>query len=119
MTEKTKYPVAQADEVLSNGRKLVTVKGIEIGIFYAGGEFRAWRNVCPHAAAPVCAGKVCGTRLPSLVQEYKYGRDQEILRCPWHGWEFDLITGEHLVDAKVKLRGYPVDVEQDQLYVWM
>jgi nitrite reductase/ring-hydroxylating ferredoxin subunit len=39
-----------------------------------------------------------------LVYEYKYGRESEILRCPWHGWEFDLLNGEHLVDPETKLK---------------
>jgi len=32
-----------------------------------------------------------------------------ILRCPWHGWEFDLATGEHVVDPDVRLKGVPVE----------
>ncbi|MGO4494876.1 amidohydrolase family protein [Paenibacillus sp. 2RAB27] len=42
------------------------VKGIEIGVFLVNGSYYAWRNMCPHVAAPVCEGVVCGTRLPSL-----------------------------------------------------
>jgi nitrite reductase/ring-hydroxylating ferredoxin subunit len=38
------------------------------------------------------------------VYEYSYGRENEILRCPWHGWEFDLLNGEHLVDPDTKLK---------------
>ncbi|CAG7627578.1 Rieske (2Fe-2S) protein [Paenibacillus allorhizosphaerae] len=99
-----RYPVMQADELSDGGHKIVEVKGIQYGIYRIDGKYYAWRNVCPHAGAQVCLGKVCGTRLPSLVYEYKYGRENEILRCPWHGWEFDLLTGEHLVDPDTKLR---------------
>ncbi|MDF2958276.1 MAG: (2Fe-2S)-binding protein [Paenibacillus sp.] len=114
---KTRYAVASVGELDETGRKIVEVKGIEIGVFRVKDSYYAWRNLCPHAAAPVCEGKVCGTRLPSMVYEYKYGRDQEIVRCPWHGWEFDLTNGKHLVDETVKLRGYEVEVEGDQVYV--
>jgi nitrite reductase (NADH) small subunit len=110
-----RYQVAQMDEIPEGGKKIVSVKGIEYGIFNVGGSYYAWRNVCPHAGAPVCLGKVCGTRLPSLVYEYKYGRDNEILRCPWHGWEFDLLTGEHLVDPETKLRRGKLEVGNDRL----
>lgn len=115
---KTKYRVCSVQEIPVGGRKIVRVKQMELGIFNVGGQWHAWRNVCPHAAAPVCEGIVCGTRLPSLVYEYEYGRDREIVRCPWHGWEFDLLTGKHLAEESgVKLRGYDVQVEGDDVYV--
>ncbi|MFC4776670.1 Rieske (2Fe-2S) protein [Paenibacillus sp. GCM10023252] len=112
-----RYAVASAEELKQSGRVITTIKGMEIGVFQVGDAYYAWRNVCPHGGAPVCEGVVCGTKMPSLVYEYKYGRDREIVRCPWHGWEFDLLTGQHLVDEKVKLRGYKVEVEDGQIYV--
>ena len=93
------------------------VNGMEVGIFKLDQDYYAWRNICPHAYAPVCEGVVCGTQLPSNVYEYVYGRDREILRCPWHGWEFDLRTGEHLASEDTKLRGYEVEVEDEQVFV--
>jgi nitrite reductase (NADH) small subunit len=114
-----KYAVAKVASLLAQNRLIVEVKGMEVGIFAVNGEYYAWRNVCPHAAAPVCKGKICGTRLPSMVYEYEYGRDQEILRCPWHGWEFDLRTGTHLANPDVKLRGFPVEVEGEDIYLLM
>ncbi|WP_102348827.1 Rieske (2Fe-2S) protein [Bacillus sp. Marseille-P3661] len=112
-----KYEVAKVSEIKENGPKIVEVKGMEVGVYYVQGQFYAYRNFCPHAAAPACEGVVCGTRLTSDVYEYEYGRDYEILRCPWHGWEFDLKTGEHLVDTGVKLRSYPVEQDGDNLYL--
>jgi nitrite reductase/ring-hydroxylating ferredoxin subunit len=73
--------------------------------------------MCPHAGAPVCAGLVGGTTLPSGVYEYRLGCEGAILRCPWHGWEFDLRSGEHLTDSRIRLRGFPVVEEDGQLYV--
>jgi nitrite reductase (NADH) small subunit len=107
----TRHPVAQAGELPPGGRKLVRVKGIEIGLFNAGGEVRAYRNACPHAGAPVCLGRVSGTSMPSKVYEYIYGMEGCVLRCPWHGWEFDLRTGEHIVDPEVRLKSVPVEAE--------
>lgn len=114
-----KYHVASLTELKAEKKKIVHVNGMEIGVFYVNGQCYAWRNICPHAYAPVCEGRVCGTRLPSLVYEYIYGMEDQILRCPWHGWEFDLTTGEHLVDQTVRLRGYPVDVHGDDVYILM
>ncbi|HZA03332.1 MAG TPA: Rieske (2Fe-2S) protein [Propionibacteriaceae bacterium] len=107
----TAYPVATLDEIPDRGGLLVTVGGLEIGLFRAGGTVRAWRNHCPHMAAPVCRGAVTGTLLASAVYEYTPGRDGEILQCPWHGWEFDLHSGHHLAPgSSARLRGYPTEV---------
>jgi len=98
-------------------RLIVQVKGMGFGIFYVGGQYYACRNGCPRIGAPICNGPVSGTKVHSKVYEYKYGRDREILRCPWHGWEFDLTTGASLADPQVKLRGCEPAVEGDSLYL--
>jgi nitrite reductase/ring-hydroxylating ferredoxin subunit len=104
-----KHPVARLADLPPGSRQLVHIGKVEIGVFNVDGEIHAYRNICPHAGAPVCRGKVSGTTLPSLVYEYSYGRDGCILRCPWHGWEFDLKTGEHLVDTGTKLKKFSVE----------
>ncbi|ANE45683.1 2Fe-2S ferredoxin [Paenibacillus swuensis] len=113
----TRHLIGNASDIKEKKRVIANVKGMELGIFYVDGEFYAYRNLCPHAAAPVCEGPVCGTYLLSDVYQYQYGKDSEVVRCPWHGWEFDLKSGEHLADPSTKLRGYPVVVENDQVYV--
>jgi nitrite reductase (NADH) small subunit len=127
-----RHPVAEAGEIPLGGRKIVSVGRVEIGLFNVGGRIKAYRNACPHAGAPVCLGRICGTSQPSKVYEYIYGSEGCILRCPWHGWEFDLRTGEHLVDPGNKLKeldvqadtpagleGYPTEEAQGTLYVLM
>ena len=104
-----RHPAAKTGDLPPGGRKLVTIGRVEIGLFNVSGEYRAYRNVCPHAGAPVCLGRVGGTSLPSEVYEYKYGREGSILRCPWHGWEFDLRTGANLVDPRKRLKAVPVE----------
>lgn len=116
---KTRHAVATVAELPVGARKMVCVpafgKEIEIGVFNVGGRLVAYRNVCPHAGAPVCSGKICATTLPSQVYQYELARDGEILRCPWHGWEFDLLSGEHLVDEKTKLRAYEIETDGENL----
>jgi nitrite reductase (NADH) small subunit len=115
-----RHRVARADEIPDAGGLVVDVDGIEVGLFRLADGIVAWRNVCPHMAAPVCRGTVSGTTLPSAVYEYEYGRDGEILQCPWHGWEFDLRTGRHLVaGSRAHLRQYPVEVEGEDVFVLM
>ena len=110
-------PVAEAAEISVGGRKLVEIDGRSLGIFNVGGKFVAVLNVCPHELAPVCEGRVGGTTLPSPAGEYCWGREGEILACPWHGWEFDLLTGAALADPRKRLRTYPVEIEGETVYV--
>jgi nitrite reductase/ring-hydroxylating ferredoxin subunit len=51
------------------------------------------------------------------VYEYTYGREGQILRCPWHEWEYDIATGESLFDPNVKVVTYPVEVVGDDIVV--
>ncbi len=104
------HPICPASDIPPGRSKILRVGRIELGVFNVAGEYFAYRNVCPHAGAPVCAGPVTGTSLPSGVYEYNYGAEGTILRCPWHGWEFDLRTGEHLVDPETRLKKIPVGV---------
>lgn len=88
-----------------------------VGLFRVGDEIVGWRSVCPHAAAPVCQGVVDGTRVTSAVYEYRYGRDDEVLQCPWHGWEFDLANGQHLAEgSSARLRRHPIRVADGHIY---
>jgi nitrite reductase/ring-hydroxylating ferredoxin subunit len=112
-----KWAVARVDEIPPGERKIVEVEGRSIGLFNLHGTFVAVLNVCPHELAPVCRGRLGGTTLPSPPGEFRWGRDGEILACPWHGWEFDLLTGKALADARRHLRLYPVTVEDETVFV--
>jgi nitrite reductase/ring-hydroxylating ferredoxin subunit len=106
-----KYVVARVDEIGPGKRKIVEVAGRSIGIFNIGGEFFALRNRCPHQGGPLCTGVLWGSVTSSVPGDYQYSRPGEIIRCPWHGWEFDLRTGRSWVDpAKVRVRRYEVSV---------
>lgn len=88
-----------------------------MGVFNVNGEYVAVLNICPHELAPVCRGRVGGTTLDSAPGDYLWGREGEIVACPWHGWEFDLLTGEMLADPRIRLRRYPVEVRDGTIFV--
>ena len=69
-------------------------------------------NRCPHQGAALCEGPLIGLAQSSDPGEIEYTRLGEILRCPWHGWEFDIRTGQSYCDPKkFRTRAYPVNVE--------
>lgn len=107
----SKHVIATVAEIPPGSRKLVTVRGRPIAVFNLGGEFFGLFNRCPHQGGPMCEGIVTGLIAAEEPGRYSYARDGEILRCPWHGWEFDIRTGQSVIDpAKINLRRYPVEV---------
>lgn len=113
----TVHDVLDADAVPDGGHAVVTVEGRSIGIYRLGDSYYAINNYCPHQGAPMCAGLVSGTTLPSGVYEYEYGNAGEIIRCPWHGWEFNIRTGKSLFSEKIWVKTYQVTVENGRVYV--
>ena len=88
-----RHVVARMSEMPPGQRKIVEAEGRSIGVFNVHGRFYALRNSCPHQAAPLCQGAIKGMAMPGKPGEYAWAREGEILRCPWHGWEFDITTG--------------------------
>jgi nitrite reductase/ring-hydroxylating ferredoxin subunit len=104
--------LARADEVPPGTCKIVTTMGRQIGIFNVGGEYYALSNRCPHQGAELCKGWIVGLVQSDGPGHYKVTRQGEFLRCPWHGWEFEIRTGQSYCDPKsVKARNFKVQVE--------
>jgi nitrite reductase/ring-hydroxylating ferredoxin subunit len=107
-----RHVVAAVGEIAEGERKLVTIEGREIGIFNVNGEFFALLNRCPHAGAQLCRGFVVGFAEAVEPGKYRLSRQGEFLRCPWHGWEFEIRTGQSWFDPKkVRTRAYKTSVE--------
>ncbi len=111
----TRHVVCPVADIPPGERRIVELGGRSIGIFNVDGRFYALRNVCPHQRAPLCKGKVTGTNLPgSKPGEYNWAREGEIIRCPWHNWEFDITTGQSVFNPhKMRVKAYQVAVEAD------
>jgi nitrite reductase (NADH) small subunit len=91
-----------------------------IAVARKGDRYFAVRNVCPHHGAELSCGVVTGTIPAGAVGEFCWERDGEILRCPWHGWEFDLLTGRSVNEPeRYRVRAYPVVVQEDGVYLDM
>jgi nitrite reductase/ring-hydroxylating ferredoxin subunit len=108
----SKYVVATAGEIPPGGRKIVDLEGRSIGIFHVNGEYFALLNWCPHQAGPLCIGKLWSALEGSVPGDYQTSREGEILACPWHGWEFDLRTGQSWCEPeRLRVRTYDVRLE--------
>ena len=116
MSSNAQVFVAALDDLPAGERLIIAANGKSIGVFNTGAQIVAVLNICPHAFAPVCRGKLSGTTLPSKPGEFVWGRENEILRCPWHGWEFDLHSGECLTDRR-RLRRFPVVIRDEAIFV--
>jgi 3-phenylpropionate/trans-cinnamate dioxygenase ferredoxin subunit len=101
--------VARASEVAPGTCKIVTALGREIGVFNIGGEYFALSNRCPHKGAELCRGVVVALVGSDGPGQYRLSRPGEFIRCPWHGWEFDIRTGQSWCDPKsVRARHFEV-----------
>lgn len=114
---KQRHIACAVSDIPSGERRIVEIAGRSIGIFNVHGDFYALHNGCPHKGGALCEGRVTGTVLPSDGYDFEYGREGEILRCAWHGWEFDIATGRALADPRVRARSYPVSVEDGNVLV--
>ena len=107
-----RHVIAPVDELPPGTRKFLTIDERPIAIFNIKGEFFGLLNRCPHQGAALCEGPLIGLAQSSDPGEIEYTRLGEILRCPWHGWEFDLRTGKsHCDPRRLFTRQYKTSVE--------
>ena len=120
--------VGPAAEIVPGQRRIIVpFRGrAGIGVFNIDGTFHALRNLCPHKSGPLCTGRVSGRIVadappsgrPLIVADHDVAQEGEIVRCPWHLWEFEVATGKCLVDATVRVKTYPVSIEDGQVVVY-
>jgi nitrite reductase (NADH) small subunit len=114
--------VCRSGEITEGGTRLITVKGVEIGVIFHKGQYYAYRNVCPHQGGPACEGlkmpavrELIGEKGIHLGQDFDEA-DMHIV-CPWHGWEFHLEDGAHVIDDRHRLKKYDVIERGGEVYV--
>jgi nitrite reductase (NADH) small subunit len=115
--------VGKVAEFREGDRKLVPGAEHQIGIFLVEGQFVAYENRCLHQGGPVCEGRYF-PRMTAVVAPggqvlgERYDRSEPHLVCPWHGWEYDLRSGQFCGGGKARrLRSFTVEVEGDDVYV--
>jgi len=101
-TEKTTWlKVLEPDELPEGRVKPVTCKHLTLCMTHFEGKFGALDNKCPHQGGPLGEGSI----------------ESGLLRCPWHGWDFNPITGQPPGDFDDGVQTFPVEVREDGVYV--
>src|SRR3989338_2792280 len=93
--------VAGISDVKPGENKVVEVNGEQVGLFNLDGEFFAISNTCPHRGGPLGEGYLEG----------------DVVTCPWHGWRFNVKTGNNAIMPNMKVQSYHVKVEGNDVFV--
>ena len=101
MTEDTFVPVARVEEVPLGSIRTVHAVDEEIALAHCDGGFYAVQPHCLHLGGPLGEGRLEGC----------------VLTCPWHGWQYDVRTGQNEFDLAIQLRTYDVQVDDGEVRV--
>lgn len=115
-----KHLVCDYEELKQVGIKAVSIdrKQIVLVRSKSTGEVYALRDVCPHKGPCLSLGAVDYGTAGDEVGEYIFREEKEVIRCPWHGWGFDLKTGTSDFDPeKVRVKTYEVTIEDNKVFV--
>ncbi|NUN16639.1 MAG: Rieske 2Fe-2S domain-containing protein [Myxococcales bacterium] len=87
---------------LSEGCGLqVDVGGDAVALFRVQGKVYATSGTCPHKGGPLGDGEV----------------NNGYVSCPWHGWQFEIMTGQCHGRASKSIITYPVRVDSEYIYI--
>jgi nitrite reductase/ring-hydroxylating ferredoxin subunit len=95
------HTVARADELPPGSARVVQVGDRELALFHCEDGFYATQNECLHMGGPLGRGRLEGC----------------VLACPWHGWQYDVRTGENEFDNALRLETFEVVVEDGEVKV--
>ena len=114
--------VAKASEIPDGERRIVKHDGLEIGVFHWEKAFYAYQNLCVHQGGPACEGIIMHKVEDILGEDrtwqgQKFSATEVHFVCPWHGYEYDIRTGECVPDRSLKLKTYPVVRRGEDIYV--
>ena len=99
---KLRWHRAIGRDALAEGRVTAATCGdTTVAITHHNGQYAALENACPHQGGPLGEGSI----------------ESGWLRCPWHGWDFDPVTGETPGPHDDCVQTYPVEEREDGIYV--
>jgi nitrite reductase/ring-hydroxylating ferredoxin subunit len=121
VSETAEILLCHSDELPEQGRLVLDVGNLTVGLFRLHGTVHAYENTCPHMGGPVCQGLLIpGVR--ELVGErgetvgHAYDEDDLHVVCPWHGYEYSIASGRHAGTGRPRLRSLPVREADGVIY---
>lgn len=113
-----RHKVADETTLSEPGARVLTeIKGVEIAVFNLDGEYHALANFCPHQSGPLCEGPLRGRVTVGEDLEWEYDSKKRNVVCPWHGWMFDVETGENVDADRYTVPKYDVEVDDGEVFV--
>ena len=113
--------VAKASEMQDGDRRIVVAGQAEIGVFRKDGSYFAYSTYCAHSGGPACEGLMINRVVDVIAEDRTYQgqtfSDEVHFVCPWHGYEYELKTGECVGDRRLKLKKFEVVQRGDDIYV--
>lgn len=89
-----KVVVGTVSDFENGDRKIIDVNGKSVGVFRIDDQFYAIRNRCPHQFGPLCLGTLAPRAISDGPGDVRMDSGPPLLACPWHGWEYDIATGQ-------------------------
>jgi nitrite reductase (NADH) small subunit len=114
--------IGAVTEFSDPGRKIIGFDRFEVAVFRLDGEFFAYLNQCPHMGGPACQGKMLA-KVEEVIADDKTSKGMAFSKtrmhvvCPWHGFEFDIRTGQHPGNPRARLRKMDVRVADGDVLV--
>jgi nitrite reductase/ring-hydroxylating ferredoxin subunit len=108
-----RFVVGKVSDFRNGDRKIVDVNGTSIGVFRIDDGFYALRNRCPHQFGPLCLGTLAPRAISGRPGDVTMDSGPPLLACPWHGWEYDIATGQSFMGpgrGNLSARSYDVAV---------
>lgn len=97
----TWHRAAAVDELSPGTGRELTIGDRIVALFRVGDEFFAIDGICAHAGGPVGKGALQGT----------------IVTCPWHGWQYDVTTGQHCLNHYIRQQSFATKVASGEVFV--
>jgi nitrite reductase (NADH) small subunit len=95
------HTVARVEDVPPGTAVVVSAGGRELALYNVGGKFYTTQHECLHLKGPLAEGMLDGS----------------VITCPWHGWQYDVRTGENEFDRALALETFAVVVEDEEIKV--